>query len=433
MTAYFHGFGLFSFYKEIVMALKKTVKIFCVILLIVSPALSRVSLDDITTGATYRMTLTTGDVLEGVVDSKTDTTLILDCKGSAYTFAVTLVTEYELLSAPKKLSATTGAGNAPVESEILSYEACRQRQPGVNLKVTIKSGASFSGMLLSIDDENIKLDREGSVLPISRQVVDQIVTIPISKEPQTATPVALATTPVIFDTLIVKNPENNDYGAPKDTQAIVGTITMEDNTRISITRQDGRQDSYTFDQVIRTLRHTKGIPVEDQIERYAKTLFCPPDMVLADLPPGKATRPFFKVCIDKYEYPNKQSSVPQVNISYDNAKKLCEQMGKRLCTAAEWRWSCSGLEGYTYPYGFVLEKENCNMAGDRTVEPSGKRNKCISKFGAMDMTGNVFEWVTDNNGAMAAMGGPMSKCQTVSPGTGGDAKPALGLRCCKSN
>jgi formylglycine-generating enzyme required for sulfatase activity len=155
-------------------------------------------------------------------------------------------------------------------------------------------------------------------------------------------------------------------------------------------------------------------------------------MFIVDLPPGKQGRPFFKVCVDKYEYPNRQDVVPTGNVSYKMAQNYCEQQGKRLCTAQEWQWACSGLEGYTYPYGWNLEEQKCNTDVKR-IEASGSRVNCVSKFGGYDMTGNIFEWVTGNNGEPVLMGGPFSKCQTQSPGVGGAAKPQAGLRCCKSN
>jgi hypothetical protein len=387
------------------------------------------SLDDFAVGATYRMTLTTGDVLEGIVDSKTDTSLILDCKGSAYTFTTSVISEYLLLAPPTTKNTAPATAGSASESEAVTYENLKQRQPGTSLEVKLTNDSLFRGKLVAIDDENLKIDIGGSVIPIAQNAVDNIIVLTVKKpqeKPATAAP-------QVFDTLIVKNPEIDDYGRAGENLVVVGKIVKEDNVRVIVQSSDDKQESYTFDQVIRIFRHSNGNPEEDQIKRYAMPIFCPQGMVLVDLPPGKANRPFFKVCIDKYEYPNNQGTVPKVAVSYDDAQKLCEQAGKRLCTTEEWRWACSGLEGYTYPYGVNLEKENCNREGDRNVEPSGARNKCISKFGAMDMTGNVFEWVKDNKGASAAMGGPMSKCQTVSPGTDGDAKPTIGLRCCKSN
>ena len=320
------------------------------------------SLDEIAVGATYRMNLTTGDVLEGVVDSKNDTSLILDCKGSAYTFTAALIGDYQLLVPP--------AQKTP------------QQQPGA--------------------------------------------------EPKKDT-AAKAVAPVVYDSVIVKNPETDEYGKPKPNLLVIGKILRDDKAGVSILLPDNQTIQYSSDQIVRVFRHTVEDTEEEQIKRYAKPLFCPPDMVLVDLPPGKANRPFFKVCIDKYEYPDREGTVPHVNVSFSDAQKFCEKSGKRLCTVEEWQWACSGIEAYLYPYGKVLEKDNCNTDGGRAVEPSGNRNKCISKFGAVDMTGNVFEWVRGKNGTAAAMGGPLSKCQTVSSGGNGDAKPSIGLRCCKSN
>ena len=411
--------------KEFGMDWKKAARVFVWMVACSLCAFSGVTLDDIAVGATYHMTLTTGDELEGVVDSKTDTSLILDCKGNAYTFTPALIADYKLLAPPSQKG-----GNQAADIEPVTYDQLKTRQPGVGVQVKIKSGATFVGKLVSMDNDNIRLDVGGSVIPIGQQVVDQIALVPEKKTPAAAP--AAPVPEVAYDTLIVRNPENDDYGRPLENLTIAGRIVKEDNLRVTVQKPDNSQASYTFDQVVRIIRHTVENPEEDHIQRYAKPLFCPQDMVLVDLPPGKANRPFFKVCIDRFEYPNNQGSIPSVNVSYDDAQKLCEKAGKRLCTAQEWQWACSGREAYTYPYGINMEKENCNT-DSRTPEPSGSRNKCISKFGAIDMTGNVWEWVKAGNGSMAAMGGPTSKCQTVSPGAGGDAKPTIGLRCCKSN
>ena len=200
---------------------------------------------------------------------------------------------------------------------------------------------------------------------------------------------------------------------------------------VTIELVDGKQEKVTRSEILRITRHsTTGF--DEPIKRYAKPLFCSDDMFLVDMPPGKQDRPYFKVCVDRYEYPNIKGTKPMGNISYEQAKAYCEQKGKRLCTAQEWQWACSGIEGYTYPYGWNVEEQKCN-SDTRAVEPSGARHNCVSKFGGYDMTGNIFEWVTGDNAQPMLMGGPYSKCQTVSPGVGGSAKPQTGLRCCKSN
>jgi formylglycine-generating enzyme required for sulfatase activity len=125
--------------------------------------------------------------------------------------------------------------------------------------------------------------------------------------------------------------------------------------------------------------------------------------------------------------------VPQGDISFTDAQQLCAKQGKRLCTAEEWQWTCSSLDAYTYPYGKTFDENRCNSDASRNLEASGARINCFSRFGAFDMVGNIFEWVTTSNNQPALMGGPYSKCQTVSPGMGGEAKSISGLRCCKSN
>jgi hypothetical protein len=411
------------------MKLGTVVNVVALIALWSATAFSRVSLDDFAVGATYHMTLTTGDDLEGVVDSKTDTSLVLDCKGNAYTFAVSLISDFKLVSPPSQ-SGSSAATGQPDQTQSITYDQLKARGPGADVVVKIKSGSVFSGKVLSIDDDNIRLDVAGSVIPISKVVVDQL-SLAAAKPLQSAAAPAPAPA-IIYDTLIVKNPENDDYGRPREDLTIVGNIVKEDNLHVTVRKPDDSQATFTFDQVIRIVRHSADNPDEERIQRYAKPLFCPQDMVLVDLPPGIANRPFFKVCVDKYEYPNRQETLPTVNISFDGAKQACEKQGKRLCTAQEWQWTCSGREGYAYPYGYNFEKENCNSES-RAPEPSGTRNKCISKFGAVDMTGNVWEWVSAAGGSKAAMGGPVSKCQTVSPGESGEAKTTIGLRCCKSN
>ena len=134
-----------------------------------------------------------------------------------------------------------------------------------------------------------------------------------------------------------------------------------------------------------------------------------------------------------YEYPNKNDSRPQSGVSYADAAQICKSQGKRLCTAEEWQFSCSGVDRLAYPYGNEFIKANCNTESSTAIENSGYRYKCVSKFGTFDMTGNVFEWVTDANNQPALMGGPLSKCQSQSPGGAGEARPLNGVRCCKGN
>ena len=55
--------------------------------------------------------------------------------------------------------------------------------------------------------------------------------------------------------------------------------------------------------------------------------------------------------IDIYPYPNEPGAIPQPNVSRDEAKKLCAEKGKRLCTELEWERACKGPDNTTYEYG----------------------------------------------------------------------------------
>jgi len=396
---------------------------------------SKVSFDDVVVGAKYRMSLNTGDDLIGIVESKTDSSLILETTdGKPYSFKPSLVARFDLLEMLRKEVKPQAASPADYkEARTLTYSELREKPlPDVKLEVQIKGGTVFKGSLMSIDDEMMKINVDGSSIPISRDVVERISTIPtVPPQPKTDEVASQKQPAGPMDTVKVRNPQTDDYGRPKPDFMYAGYITGEDDKGVTIKTAGGEVKKIDRNQITRIIRHSSDSSGDGEIKRYAKALYCPQGMILVDMPFGKPGRPFFKVCIDKYEYPNKSGVVPQGSVSYGDAQNYCTQQGKRLCTAEEWRWACSGLEGYAYPYGWNVDKDKCNT-DSRQVEPSGNRTNCVSKFGAFDMAGNVFEWVTNGSSA-AVMGGPFSKCQTISPGGRGEAKPQTGFRCCKSN
>jgi ribosome maturation factor RimP len=392
-------------------------------------------LSDIIPKARYRMVLSTGDEFVGIVESMDDTSLVLDTdKGEAVKFKKVMVVEHELLEIPKKLQPKqSGSPGADAESKILTFgELLRQAPAGINLEVTLNSGSKFVGTVASIEDQTLKINVEGSVIPINASAIKQIATAPARKADTTATRKAPQPRTAL-DTLYLKNPKTDEYGHPLPDIVAVGDIIADNGQMVTFKTTAGTQTKYYYSQINRRIVHDT-LDAFSDIERYGKALFCPQGMVLVDVPPmpGKKNQPFFKICIDRYEYPNQAGTQPRTNVPYNEAGSLCASQGKRLCTAQEWSYACGGLEGYTYPYGWQFEEDKCNADGSRT-ETSGLRSKCISKFGVYDMSGNVFEWVLTSDRKPAAMGGPMSKCQTVAPGGSGDAKPQTGFRCCMSN
>jgi formylglycine-generating enzyme required for sulfatase activity len=127
-------------------------------------------------------------------------------------------------------------------------------------------------------------------------------------------------------------------------------------------------------------------------------------------------------CMDKYEWPNKEGQVPQDWITWYDAKKAVELVGKRLCTHREWTLAAEGPNMHPLPYGdgFHRDSSICNF--DRPMGhldpskakkpddemsqklrdmlvPSGSMPNCVSDFGVHDMAGNVDEFVVNEGGA----------------------------------
>ena len=74
---------------------------------------------------------------------------------------------------------------------------------------------------------------------------------------------------------------------------------------------------------------------------------------------GKEVEKHF--CIDEYEYPNEPGAIPMVMVSWYEARRLCEDHGKRLCGDDEWTLACEGSARLPYPYGWNRDRTACNI------------------------------------------------------------------------
>jgi hypothetical protein len=175
---------------------------------------------------------------------------------------------------------------------------------------------------------------------------------------------------------------------------------------------------------------------------------------------GKTVKRHF--CIDRFEWPNRAGENPVVMKTWYDARDACAGIGKRLCGDSEWTLACEGQDRLPYPYGYDRNSEACNIdkphpdvnekalgSADPKVrdaeakrlwqgEPSGSRASCVSPYGVFDMTGNVDEWVLNeehkpyNSGLKGGYWGPVrDRCRPMTTvHAEGFSFYQIGFRCC---
>lgn len=140
-------------------------------------------------------------------------------------------------------------------------------------------------------------------------------------------------------------------------------------------------------------------------------------------------------CIDRYEWPNSAGVMPKTAVSWVEAKMICTDAGKRLCTKEEWVTACQGESRSVYPYGNQYNAQKCPTEGKKTWV-SGSFQKC-NQNGISDMLGNSWEWVETRDGDYRLMMGGSYKlgseahCGLKAEGTVATRSNETGFRCCK--
>lgn len=85
---------------------------------------------------------------------------------------------------------------------------------------------------------------------------------------------------------------------------------------------------------------------------------------------------------------------PINNVTWYQAQTFCEWRGMRLPTEIEWEFAARGVDSWRYPWGDEWNPDNVVYfynSGEVTA-PVGSRPQGASWVGALDMSGNVYEW-----------------------------------------
>ncbi len=87
---------------------------------------------------------------------------------------------------------------------------------------------------------------------------------------------------------------------------------------------------------------------------------------------------------------------PRVGVTWFEAWAYAQWRGGRLPAEAEWEWAARGPENWVYPWGNTFDASRLiydgNSGGKSAVLGEGIRKSGASWVGALDMSGNVWEW-----------------------------------------
>lgn len=97
------------------------------------------------------------------------------------------------------------------------------------------------------------------------------------------------------------------------------------------------------------------------------------------------------------------ADMPVVCVRWQDAHDFCAWQGKRLPSELEWEKAARGTEGRRFPWGDAWDDTRASWYDDEqggrdgfaTTAPVGSFPAGASPYGALDMAGNVWEWVAD--------------------------------------
>ena len=92
---------------------------------------------------------------------------------------------------------------------------------------------------------------------------------------------------------------------------------------------------------------------------------------------------------------NTEPTHPKTCITWYEAEAYAKWRGGSLPTEAQWEFAARGTESLIYPWGNEWDASKTNVLDSEGTMPVGSFPEGASWVGALDMAGNVMEWVAD--------------------------------------
>ncbi len=206
----------------------------------------------------------------------------------------------------------------------------------------------------------------------------------------------------------------NDTSGFLDPDALASTVVALNSTQTAQART-----STPVNALVEVAANFSGtnrdwIPVIEEFDGVEMVLVPAGCFQMGSDAPGAESdeQPVHEVCfeqpfwIDRTEVTNAQYGFegyfsgddrPREDVTWDAAQAHCAGRGARLPTEAEWEYAARGPDALIYPWGIEFVADNVVYranAGDQTAEVGSKPGGA-SWVGALDMSGNVWEWLAD--------------------------------------